>query len=155
MQGDTVVAVLCDEGNLLRRGTRQRGGPSLPCELTKACPPRLSQLAPFTRLGLLDYKEATAARLARTSRATSHPISRPRACAPRQAQTAAPSSLSADMSALLNPTFSSTPFFFDRGGSLGGPGLESGSQVEGESWRGGHAQGGAGVGVSHSEGDVV
>lgn len=52
------------------------------------------------------------------------------------------------MCALLNPTFSSTPFFFDRSGSLGGASFESGSEMEGEAWRGGSATGGGGVGVS-------
>ncbi|ORY75298.1 hypothetical protein BCR35DRAFT_306266 [Leucosporidium creatinivorum] len=51
------------------------------------------------------------------------------------------------MSALLNPTFSSTPFFFDRSGSLGGASFESGSELEGEAWRGGSATGGGGVGI--------
>jgi hypothetical protein len=50
-------------------------------------------------------------------------------------------------SAFLTPTFSSTPFFYDRSGSLGGANVESGAEMEGEAWRGGQV-GGTGVGVS-------
>lgn len=48
-------------------------------------------------------------------------------------------------SQLLNPTFSATPFFFDRAPDRAGYSGSSSQQQEGESWRAGN---GTGVGVS-------
>ena len=51
----------------------------------------------------------------------------------------------ATQSQLLNPTFSATPFFFDRAVDRAGYSGSSAQQQEGESWRAGN---GTGVGVS-------
>ncbi|KAM0755842.1 hypothetical protein T439DRAFT_320542 [Meredithblackwellia eburnea MCA 4105] len=46
-----------------------------------------------------------------------------------------------------NPTFSATPFFYDRNADRASYSGNSGQEVEGQSWRGGQIVGGSGVGL--------
>lgn len=48
---------------------------------------------------------------------------------------------------MQHPTFSSTAFFYDRSADRATYSGDSGAEIEGQSWRGGH-EGGVGVGVS-------
>lgn len=51
-------------------------------------------------------------------------------------------------SRMSNPTFSDTPFFYDRSSDRASYSGASGEEIEGQSWRGGQVGGGVGVGVS-------
>lgn len=75
-----------------------------------------------------------------------HPTASTSTTPPAQTPGMAPNPL------LANPTFSDTPFFFDRNADRGSYSGASGGELEGESWRGGAQGNGAGVGVSPSVG---